>query len=149
MRTGRFTSKNLKSENVELAFLEDGADAESTTRRDLGDLLVQGARSAFRAVTDEAATAQTFDPELTAALKRLLGRILEGFLNTFPIYDLRSAGGNIALVALVLEDVTVDDGQVTATFAAQRLISQLTAVVLFVLLMLLFVGRGAPLGRSA
>ncbi|MEM9787349.1 MAG: hypothetical protein AAFY14_05110 [Pseudomonadota bacterium] len=146
---GAFYLKDLKSEDVQLAFLAEDADASETHRRDLGDLLVQGARNALRAVTDERVASQAFDPELTEALKRLLGRILEEFLNTFPVYDLRSAGGTIALAALVLEDVSVSDGQVTATFAAQRLLGQFVAGVLFILAMLLFVGRTAPLGRGS
>lgn len=145
---GAFYLKDLNHEEVQLTFLNEGAGAEDAARRDLGDLLVQGARNAFRAVTDDRAATQTFDPELTAALKRFLGGILQAFLNAFPIYDLRSAGGNIALAALVLEEVRIDDGQVTVVFAVQRLISQLFGAALVVMLLLLFVGRTAPLGRS-
>lgn len=145
---GAFYLKDLNYEEVQLAFPNENAGTDEMDRRDLGDLLVQGARNAFRAVTDDRTATQTFDPELTAALKRLLGGMLQTFLNTFPVYDLRSAGGNVALAALVLEEVRIDDGQVTAVFAAQRLISQLFGAALVILLVLLFVGRTAPLGRS-
>ncbi|MDX8352669.1 hypothetical protein [Cognatiyoonia sp. IB215182] len=143
---GAFYLRDLDYREIALDFAEEGAT--ETTRRDLGDLLVQGARTALQAVTDDAVATTAFDPELTSALKELFGRILQTFLNAFPIYDLRSAGGNIALAALVLDEVRIDDGVVTVTFAAQRLISQVAVAVLFVLVLLLFAGRNAPFGRS-
>ncbi|MEL6838490.1 MAG: hypothetical protein AAFP85_04320 [Pseudomonadota bacterium] len=144
---GAFFLKDLDYREIQIAFVEDGAEGEKI-RRDVGDLLVQGARSVMRGLLDDATTTRTFDPELTEALKQLFGGILQAFLNAFPVYDLRSAGGNIALAALVLDEVVVDDGQITATFGVQRLISQVTFFVLVILLLLLFAGRNAPPSRS-
>jgi hypothetical protein len=130
---GALYLKDPNYNDVQFAILEEGADAEGIASRDLADVVLQGFGGPV--VRND-------------ALKEILGDILGAILNAFPIFDLRSLDGNLPLVALVLEDVSVSDGPITATFSLKMLISQCGAVVLFLLVMLLYVGRTAPIGRN-
>ena len=146
---GAFYLRDVNYDDVQLAFLEEGGSPDEIAGADLGDLLVLGARRVIGAARGEAPDpTRTYDPVLTNAVKQVLTGILRRILNNFPVYDLRSAPGNIPLAALVLEDIVVSEGQATAVFSVQGMISKIAFGVLVIILLLALVGKNAPLRRG-